>query len=595
MSGARAAVQEQAIYRPRSLKFLLTLLAVAFTLGVWNYIRHIQRRRADAAFAAQHGCKPTRSVFPYRWPFALDLLFRQYQVNKTRKLLAFQSCFFDRLGSTIEFHLFGDVGFLTFDPINVESILATNFEDYVLGSRSDALRAFLGEGIFTQDGARWKHSREMLRRPFVKMHYQNLTGFGEHVEDLILNLKRCSGIVDLQPYCFRFTLATTTDLIFGQPIKDYGTDTQHQFATSFDYASLVSAVRIRLADFHWAYSPSGFNQSCGLVKEYAAMFVDQAMRDRDNATQLPDERYAFIQDLYNEYKDPILVRDQLVNVLIAGRDTTAALLSWTFFLLVRHPSVLARLRQEISAVVGDKVTLERSHIQKLRWLRCVINETSRLYPQLPVNVRIAAKDTVLPKGGGPDGQSPVMIPKGKGVGWSTYHMHRQKELYGLDAESYRPERFETGELDQIGWGFMPFHGGPRICLGKDFALMETSCVVVRVLQSFPNLRLPENVLVEPTGQEKQSLGILVTSAEGCRGDFAAIEEAFEKAMANEAAEKQINALREQAEACLDSIDTFAREDGLNTRGEMSNNALTKQQTGKHTLRNMNHHQVEDHL
>ncbi|KAL8993141.1 MAG: hypothetical protein Q9169_006573 [Polycauliona sp. 2 TL-2023] len=516
-SAARAAVQPWITSpSPRRLELVFTIVTVAFTLCVWNYFKYVQRRRTDSAFAAQHGCKPTRSVFPYKWPFALDLLYRQYHVNKTRKLLAFQSSFFDRLGPTIEMHLFGDVGFLTFDPANVESILATNFEDYVLGSRSDALRAFLGEGIFTQDGARWKHSREMLRRPFVKMHYQNLTSFGEHVEDLIQSLKQCSGVVDLQPYCFRFTLATTTALIFGQPIKDYGNDTQHQFAMGFDYASLVSAVRIRLADFYWVYSPSGFTQSCTTVKEYATMFVDQAMKDRADATKMADERYAFIQDLYDEYKDPILVRDQLVNVLIAGRDTTAALLSWTFFLLVRHPPVLARLRQEISSVVGDNVTLDRSHIQRLRWLRCVINETNRLYPQLPVNVRIATKNTIIPKGGGADGQSPVMIPKGKGVGWSTYHMHRQKELYGPDAESYRPERFETGELDNIGWGFMPFHGGPRMCLGKDFALMETSCVVVRILQSFPNLRLPDHVLVEPTGQEQQSLGILITSAEGCK-------------------------------------------------------------------------------
>lgn len=64
-----------------------------------------------------------------------------------------------------------------------------------------------------------------------------------------------------------------------------------------------------------------------------------------------------------------------------------------------------------------------------------------------------------------------MIPKGKGIGWSTYHMHRQKELYGPDAESYRPERWETGELDNIGWGFMPFHGGPRLCLGSKGSML----------------------------------------------------------------------------------------------------------------------------
>ncbi|KAL8731008.1 MAG: hypothetical protein Q9166_003659 [cf. Caloplaca sp. 2 TL-2023] len=274
---------------------------------------------SNAIFAVQHGCKPTRSLFPYKWPFALDLLYRQYQINKTKRLLAAQKPFFDDLGSTIELRLFGDVGFLTFDPDNIEAILSTHFEDYVLGSRSDALRAFLGEGIFTQDGAKWKHSREMLRRPFVKMHYQNLTGFGEHIDDLIVNLQRCTGIIDLQPYFFRFTLATTTALIFGQPIKDYENGMQHKFASSFDYASLVSAFRIRLADFYWAYNPAGFGQSCTAVKEYASSFVEQAMNDRNDDTKVTDEKYAFIQDLYEEYKDPVLVRDQLVNVLIAGR------------------------------------------------------------------------------------------------------------------------------------------------------------------------------------------------------------------------------------------------------------------------------------
>ena len=67
-------------------------------------------------------------MFPYKWPFALDLLYRQYQVNKTQRLLAFQTQFFDKLGPTIEFRLFGDVGFFTFDPKNVEAILSTNFE-----------------------------------------------------------------------------------------------------------------------------------------------------------------------------------------------------------------------------------------------------------------------------------------------------------------------------------------------------------------------------------------------------------------------------------------------------------------------------------
>ena len=163
------------------------------------------------------------------------------------------------------------------------------------------------------------------------MHYQDLTGFGEHIDDLVAHLKSCSGVVDLQPFFFRFTLATTTALIFGQPIKDYGSETPHAFASSFDHASLTSATRIRLADFFWAYTPWKYTKSCKMVKEYAAGFVKQAMQSTDDDTSKPEAKHAFIRDLYNEYKDPTLVRDQSVNILIAGRDTTAALLSWTLY------------------------------------------------------------------------------------------------------------------------------------------------------------------------------------------------------------------------------------------------------------------------
>ena len=161
------------------------------------------------------------------------------------------------------------------------------------------------------------------------MQYQNLVGFGEQIDDLISSLRVSTGVVDLQPFFFRFTLATTTALIFGQPIKSFENEEQHTFTSSFDYASMISAIRIRLADFYWVYTPSKYIHACDRVKEYASGFVKQALESKTDGNQTTDSRYAFIQDLYDEYKDRILVRDQLVNVLIAGRDTTACLLSWT--------------------------------------------------------------------------------------------------------------------------------------------------------------------------------------------------------------------------------------------------------------------------
>lgn len=98
----------------------------------------------------------------------------------------------------------------------------------------------------------------------------------------------------------------------------------------------------------------------------------------------------------------------------------------------------------------------------------------RLYPSVPVNFRIATRTTHLPRGGGPIGQDPVLIPQGVGVGFVPYYLHRRRDLYGADAHDFRPERWEGPELANIGWGYVPFHGGPRLCLGSEFATQMTT-------------------------------------------------------------------------------------------------------------------------
>ena len=96
-----------------------------------------------------------------------------------------------------------------------------------------------------------------------------------------------------------------------------------------------------------------------------------------------------------------------------------------------------------------------------------------------------------------------------------YAMHRRKDIYGPDAEDFRPERWESPEMMDIGWAYLPFNGGPRICLGQEFAMLEASYTIVRLIQAFPRIELPP---LEPNprlGREKQTLTLVVSSAEGC--------------------------------------------------------------------------------
>lgn len=264
----------------------------------------------------------------------------------------------------------------------------------------------LGEGIFTQDGRPWKHSRELLRRQFVRINFKDLSTFDRHVDDLVAGLSSSDGIVDLQPAFFRFTLATTTALIFGESVSGLGSKDHEEFASSFDYASMISAIRLRLADLEWAYKPKPYRKACDTVKGYASHFVNEALKAQSYSDGSPrTESQALIQDLYAELQNPELVRDQLVHVLIAGRDTTACLMSWTLyviilltissflcaviapplsqpadsrmssFLLVRHPRVLDRLRQEIESTLPKGERLTRAHLQRMTYLRSILNES----------------------------------------------------------------------------------------------------------------------------------------------------------------------------------------------------------------------------
>ena len=199
--------------------------------------------------------------------------------------------------------------------------------DFHLGPRNKAMMAMIGEGIFTQDGPAWKHSRELLRRQFVRMQYQNLEGFREHVENLLDAVGSVPGLVDLQPYFYRLTLNTTIAMILGQSVDSFNHETGDLFSKAFNKASLVTATRVRLGDLYFLYAPKGFFTACKTVKQYTDQFVKDALQQDRGSAETSDSN-TFLNNLQNEHQDVSLVRDQVINVLIAGRDTTAATMSY---------------------------------------------------------------------------------------------------------------------------------------------------------------------------------------------------------------------------------------------------------------------------
>ena len=135
---------------------------------------------------------------------------------------------------------------------------------------------------------------------------------------------------------------------------------------------------------------------------------------------------------------------------------------------------------------------------------------------MPLNNREAIATTILPTGGGPTGKSPILVRKGELVVYSQYVNLRMKSIYGDDAYNFRPERWETGEMSDIGWAYFPFSGGPRQCLGEDFALMEVSYTLIGLLQIFADIKLPRGEVIELVGVEQQLLTLVISCADSYR-------------------------------------------------------------------------------
>ena len=214
-------------------------------------------------------------------------------------------------------------------------------------------------------------------------------------------------------------------------------------------------------------------------------FLSQPGEDPDKPSR--SNRYVFLDELLLATDNRTVIRSELLNILLAGRDTTASLLSNLMWELSRQPAMLARLRQEINTHIGTDLPTYHQ-LKDLKYLRALINESQRMYPIVPTNARQALKDTILPRGGGPDGGSPLLVPEGAYVAYHSWSMHRRPDIYGEDAHVFEPARWldegHPASPLRPGWGYIPFSGGPRICIGQNFALTECMFVVVRLVQMF---------------------------------------------------------------------------------------------------------------
>ncbi|GAD95757.1 cytochrome P450 alkane hydroxylase, putative [Paecilomyces variotii No. 5] len=481
---------------------LIIALAFYVTFAVIRSIQQFFRHRQNAK--ALH-CQPApqgRAGF-----FGIPAFLKVARAVREKRLVEFMTEQYGIYGNTFEQKVFGRYVVTTIEPENIKALLATQFSDFRFGNRHREFYPLLGDGIFTLDGAGWSHARALLRPQFTKDQVADLAMMDGHIMKMIDIIPKDGSVFDIQKLFFLLTMDSATHFLFGESVGslssssgvlEKSTGGAQGFADAFNLAQEYLAARSRAQAFYFMVNTREFREATRKVHNLVDHYVQLALQSRNKPSK-PDDRYIFLQALAEDSQNPKVLRDNLLNILLAGRDTTASLLSSTFFLFARHPHVWHKLRREVIREFGDcnnKVSdITHAKLKDMPYLRHVLNEVLRLYPPVPINFRVSATDTSLPVGGGPDGKSPMYIRKDSTVAYVVYGMHRRKDLWGPDAESFRPERWE--ENGKHGWEYLPFNGGPRICLGQQYALTEASYTIVKLMQHFDTVENADPHLEKP--------------------------------------------------------------------------------------------------
>lgn len=381
-------------------------------------------------------------------------------------------------------------------PEDVRRVLVQRHENYRKSPSYDLLRFVLGNGLLNSEGSFWRRQRKLMQPAF---HMRSLVSFADTMAALSLELAddwgRRPGPLDVHAEMMRVTLRIVGHTLMSTELSGQAERLGRALGQVLDYAQSTDAM-LSLPD--WVPRPARrrAHRAVAELDEVVLALIAERRRQPEPGRDLLGMLLAATGDDGEGGMDDRQLRDEVMTLVLAGHETTANALAWTFALVAQHPAVEAELVAEVERVVGDG-PVRFSHLPELRYTQMVLEESMRLYPPAWMIERQAIEDDEL---GG------YRVPADWLVLISPWVIHRDPSLYP-DPLAFDPQRFsEAGAAARPRYAYLPFGAGPRTCIGNSFALMEAKIVLATLiartrLRLLPGQRLrPEpSITLRPRG------------------------------------------------------------------------------------------------
>lgn len=362
-------------------------------------------------------------------------------------------------------------------PEAIKHILQMNNKNYSKGQGYVKLKPLLGEGLVTSEGDFWRRQRRLSQPAFqrkqIHLLVDTMVQSARNMREGWSALAHSGEAFDVNEQMMRVTLDIVSRALFGAALSE------QEFQSVADALTMLLEETVRRAMRPWfvelpTQTTRIYHQHIADLDRIIYRIISERRASGEQKDDLLGMLLAAQDEETGEQMDDQQLRDEVMTLFLAGHETTANALSWTWMVLSQYPTIRAQVEAEVAEVIGEGVPTT-DELQALTFTKAMFEEVMRLHPPVPAFARRALNDDEI---GG------FRIPAGSNMLICPYVLHRHPGLWE-NPEGFDPSRFtEEKRKEQHKFAYLPFGGGPRFCIGNHFAMMEALAIIAVVVQRY---------------------------------------------------------------------------------------------------------------